>query len=88
MATIIVPCFCQYYIIHFLGIIYSVKNSYNKGGTIVDKFVIKKPKNANRRIVIRTTDEMAEEIFSVAQQMNVSVNTFITNCIQFALNHR
>lgn len=54
----------------------------------MDKFVIKKPKNANRRIVIRTTDEMAEEIFSVAQEMNVSVNTFITNCIQFALDHR
>ena len=36
----------------------------------MDKFTIKKPKNANRRIVIRTTDEMAEEIFSVAQEMN------------------
>lgn len=54
----------------------------------MDKFEIKKPKNANRRIVIRTTDEMAEEIFTVAQEMNVSVNTFITNCIQFALDHR
>lgn len=32
----------------------------------MDKFEIKKPKNANRRIVIRTTDEMAEEIFTVA----------------------
>lgn len=53
----------------------------------MDKFEIKKPKNANRRIVIRTTDEMAEEIFTVAQDMNVSVNTFITNCIQFALDH-
>lgn len=54
----------------------------------MDKFEIKKPKNANRRIVIRTTDEMAEEIFTVAQEMNVSVNTFITNCIRFALDHK
>ena len=49
----------------------------------MDKFEIQKPKNANRRIVIRTTDEMAEEIFKVAQEMNVSVNTFITNCIKY-----
>ncbi len=54
----------------------------------MDKFEIKKPKNANRRIVIRTTDEKAEEIFKVAQEMNVSVNTFINNCIQFALDHK
>ena len=54
----------------------------------MDKFEIKKPKNANRRIVIRTTDERAEEIFKVAQEMDVSVNTFIVNCIQFALNHK
>ena len=54
----------------------------------MDTFTIKKPKNANRRIVIRTTDEMAEQIFTVAQEMNVSVNSFIINCIQFALEHR
>ena len=54
----------------------------------MDKFEIKKTKNANRRIVIRTTDEMAEEIFKVAQEMNVSVNTLINNCIQFALEHK
>lgn len=54
----------------------------------MDKFEIKKQKNANRRIVIRTTDEKAEEIFKVAQEMNVSVNAFIINCIQFALDHK
>ena len=27
-----------------------------------DKFIINKEKNANRRIIIRTTDEMADEI--------------------------
>lgn len=54
----------------------------------MDKFEINKPKNANRRIVVRTTDEMAETIFKVAQEMNVSVNTLIVNCIQFALDHK
>lgn len=54
----------------------------------MDKFEIKKTESANRRIVIRTTDSMAEEIFKVAQEMDVSVNTFIVNCIQFALNHK
>lgn len=54
----------------------------------MDKFEIKKQKNANRRIVIRTTDEMAEKIFTVAQEMDVSVNTFINNCIEFALRHK
>jgi len=54
----------------------------------MDKFEIKKPKDVNRKITIRTTDEMAEEIFTVAQEMNVSVNTLITNCIRFALDHR
>lgn len=54
----------------------------------MDKFKIEKNQNANRRIVIRTTDEMAEEIFKVAQEMNVSVNTLIINCIKFAINHR
>lgn len=54
----------------------------------MDKFEIKKPKNTNRRIIIRTTDEMAENVFKVAQEMNVSVNTLIINCIQFALDHR
>ena len=74
--------------IAFFGYHNSVKKRQSKGATILDKFEIKKPKNAHRRIVIRTTDEMAEEIFTVAQDMNVSVNTFITNCIQFALDHR
>lgn len=54
----------------------------------MDKFKIEKPKNTNRRIVIRTTDEMAEEIFKAAQEMDVSVNTLINNCIRYALKHR
>ncbi len=79
--------FWQYYITQFLVIIVVTKID-TKRGAIMDKFEIKKPKNANRRIVIRTTDEKAEEIFKVAQEMNVSVNTFINNCIQFAIDHK
>ena len=54
----------------------------------VDKFVIKKTKNTNRRIVIRTTDEMADEIFKIASDNDVSVNTLVVNCIRYALDHR
>lgn len=54
----------------------------------MDKFKIENTKNVNRRIVIRTTDKMAEEIFQVTQDMNVSVNTLIINCIRFALDHK
>ena len=53
-----------------------------------DKFVIKKTKNTNRRIVIRTTDEMANEIFEIARENDVSVNTLLVNCIRYALDHR
>jgi len=53
-----------------------------------DKFVIKKTKNTNRRIVIRTTDDMADEIFKIASDNDVSVNTLIVNCIRFAFDHR
>ena len=53
-----------------------------------DKFIIKKEKNANRRIIIRTTDEMADEIFSVAKENEVSVNNLLVSCIRFALDHR
>ena len=53
-----------------------------------DKFVIKKNKNTNRRIIIRTTDEMADEIFEIARQNEVSVNTLLVNCIRYALDHR
>ena len=53
-----------------------------------DKFVIKKTKNTNRRIIIRTTDEMADEIFEIAKQNEVSVNTLLVNCIRYALDHR
>ena len=38
-----------------------------------DKFIIEKTKNANRRIVIRTTDEMADEIFGIAKENGVSI---------------
>lgn len=53
-----------------------------------DKFVIKKTKNTNRRIIIRTTDEMADEIFGIAKKNGVSVNTLLVNCIRYALDHR
>lgn len=53
-----------------------------------DKFVIKKEKNANRRIIIRTTDEMAEEIFNIAKENGVSVNNLLVSCIRYALDHR
>lgn len=53
-----------------------------------DRFVIKKTKNTNRRIIIRTTDEMADEIFEIAKQNGVSVNTLLVNCIRYALDHR
>lgn len=53
-----------------------------------DKFIIKKEKNANRRIIIRTTDEMADEIFNVAKENDVSVNNLLISCIRYALDHR
>ena len=53
-----------------------------------DKFIIKKEKNANRRIIIRTTDEMADEIFKIAKENGVSVNNLLISCIRYALNHR
>ena len=53
-----------------------------------DKFVINKTKNTNRRIIIRTTDEMADEIFGIAKENGVSVNTLLVNCIRYALDHR
>lgn len=54
----------------------------------VDKFVIKKEKNTNRRIIIRTTDEMANEIFDIAKENGVSVNNLLVSCIRYALDHR
>lgn len=53
-----------------------------------DKFIIKKEKNANRRIIIRTTDEMADEIFNIAKENDVSVNSLLVSCIRYALDHR
>ena len=53
-----------------------------------DKFIIKKEKNANRRIIIRTTDEMADEIFKIAKENDVSVNNLLVSCIRYALDHR
>lgn len=53
-----------------------------------DKFIIQKNRNTNRRIVIRTTDEMADEIFEIAKQNDISVNNLIVSCIRYALDHR
>lgn len=60
-----------------------MNNNENK-----DKFVIKKEKNTNRRIIIRTTDEMADEIFNIAKENGVSVNNLLVSCIRYALDHR
>ncbi len=53
-----------------------------------DKFIIEKEKNANRRIIIRTTEDMADEIFKIAKENNVSVNNLLVSCIRYALDHR
>lgn len=53
-----------------------------------DRFIIKKEKNTNRRIIIRTTDEMADEIFNIAKENGVSVNNLLVSCIRYALDHR
>lgn len=53
-----------------------------------NKFVINKEKNANRRIIIRTTEEMADEIFKIAKENNVSVNNLLVSCIKYALSNR
>ena len=55
---------------------------------IKDKFIIKKERNTNRRIIIRTTDEMADEIFNIAKENGVSVNNLLVSCIRYALDHR
>ena len=60
-----------------------LNNNENK-----DKFIIKKEKNTNRRIIIRTTDEMADEIFNIAKENGVSVNNLLVSCIRYALDHR
>lgn len=60
-----------------------MKNKENE-----DKFIIKKEKNTNRRIIIRTTDEMADEIFNIAKENGVSVNNLLVSCIRYALDHR
>lgn len=52
-----------------------------------NKFVINKEKNANRRIIIRTTEDMADEIFKIAKENNVSVNNLLVSCIKYALNN-
>lgn len=53
-----------------------------------DIFLIKKEKNTNRRIIIRTTDEMADEILNIAKENGVSVNNLLVSCIRYALYHR
>lgn len=53
-----------------------------------DKFIIEKEKNANRRIIIRTTEDMADKIFKIAKENNVSVNNLLVSCIRYALDHR
>ena len=53
-----------------------------------DRFIIKKEKNTNRRIIIRTTDEMADEIFNIAIENGVNVNNLLVSCIRYALDHR
>ena len=55
---------------------------------VEEKFIINKEKNANRRIIIRTTEDMADEIFKIAKENNVSVKNLLVSCIRYALDHR
>lgn len=50
-------------------------------------FKIDKHENANRRIILRTTDELAEYIFKLAKEKNVSVNNLLLSCIEYALKN-
>jgi len=50
-------------------------------------FEIEKHKNLSRRIVIRSTEEMADKIFEMAGQNNVSVNNLILSCISYAFKN-
>lgn len=76
----------------FSNFVYNIYIKFNNIKEVIkmaeDKFVIQKTKNTNRRIIIRTTDEMADEIFSIAKENDVSVNTLLVNCIRYALDHR
>jgi predicted HicB family RNase H-like nuclease len=50
-------------------------------------FEIEKHKNLSRRIVIRTTEEMGDKIFKIADDNDVSVNNLILSCIEYALKN-
>ena len=50
-------------------------------------FKIEKHQNADRRIVLRTTDELAEYVFKLAKEKNVSVNNLLLSCIEYALKN-
>jgi len=55
----------------------------------IEKFKVNKHKNnLNRRIVIRTTEEMADNLFQIAQDNNVSVNNLVLSCIEYALENK
>lgn len=50
-------------------------------------FKIEKHKNLNRRIVVRTTEDMADKIFKIAQENDVSVNNLVLSCIDYAFKN-
>ena len=49
-------------------------------------FKPEKYRGSNRRIVIRTTEELAERIFKTAQDKDMSVNNLLVSCIEYAFN--
>ena len=50
-------------------------------------FEIKRHKNLSRRIVVRTTEEMADKIFQIAQENDVSVNNLVLSCIDYSFKN-
>ena len=85
----IIYIYCHILAVFLFSIfVYNIYIKFNNIKVAEDKFVIQKTKNTNRRIIIRTTDEMADEIFSIAKENDVSVNTLLVNCIRYALDHR
>lgn len=53
----------------------------------MEKFKIEKPKNVNQRITVRVNVDMFEKINSLAKENNVSVNSLIISCIEFAFKN-
>jgi len=53
----------------------------------MNKFTIQKHKNANQRIPIRVDMDMYEKIQKLSKENNVSMNSLIISCIEFAFSN-